>query len=459
MYGAVETNADGRPLLGPRRGTRRSIFQNVKPRQTVLKTVVVRRRWSKAENGGVDFHPTRKSFFYCMLSPRSIEWQAVAFKWFITAVICADLFGFIMSTDTDLNEGHLELFSRWEAVTSWIFLAEYVLRLVVVTDSIKYGSMGPIKGRLAYMRTSPALLDALATFPYFLENFTGYDLPTLTYLRSFRLLRILKTQGFSEAIRSVNRVLRYNSEILVCGIWIGMGFVLITAVMMYYLRPRDEDHPQFKSLPATLFLATMMLTGQGGPDGGPDGGLPWYTSSVVIVTGVFSIGMFAIPASMLTWGFEGEAERLAKLKLRKKLAAQNPETSINETEANDEWSYSSDDYSTDEEYLNTIAGFEDESDEEEEEAARKAFNVIDHDASGTISFKEFLKYTKRSSSKRQLPTHGEPIEESLRYPIPRSSAGESSAEQLARLEILEDKVDENCKKLDRILKILEEMKS
>lgn len=115
----------------------------------------------------------------------------------------------------------------------------------------------------------------------------------------------------------------------------------------------------------------------------------------------------------------------------------------------------SDDYSTDEEYLNTIAGFESDSDEEEE-AARKAFNVIDHDASGTISFKEFLKYTKRMSSERHEGT----IEESLRFPIPRRSTGESSsAEQLARLEILEDKVEENCKKLDAILNILKEMKS
>ena len=51
-----------------------------------------------------------------------------------------------------------------------------------------------------------------------------------------------------------------------------------------------------------------MLTGQGGPDGD----LPWYTKAVVILTGLFSIGMFAIPASMLTWGFEAEAERCAK---------------------------------------------------------------------------------------------------------------------------------------------------
>ncbi len=266
MYGATEAKGDSRPLLGQRRGTRKNIFQNVQQRQSnaILKTVVTRRkRWAKMENEGpAEIQSKRKSFFYSMLSPRSVEWQAVAFKWFMTAVIILDLFGFVMSTDSDLSEDHQKLFSTWEAITSWIFLAEYILRLIVVTESVKYKSMGPIRGRLAYLRTNPALIDTVATFPYFLENSTGYDLPTLTYVRSFRLLRILKTQGFSEATRSATRVFRYNSEILVVGVWIGMGFVLITAVLMYYLRPRDTDHSQFNSLPATLYLATMMLTGQ-----------------------------------------------------------------------------------------------------------------------------------------------------------------------------------------------------
>jgi len=126
-----------------------------------------------------------------------------------------------MSTDPDLDEKHEQLYKSWEAVDSWIFLTEYVLRLIVVTESAKYGSMGPIKGRIKYMTTFPALIDLAATLPYFLEQFSGYNLPTLTYLRSFRLLRILKTQGFSEAIRSVNRVFRYNSEIIFVGLWIG----------------------------------------------------------------------------------------------------------------------------------------------------------------------------------------------------------------------------------------------
>jgi len=45
---------------------------------------------------------------------------------------------------------------------------------------------------------------------------------------------------------------------------------------------------------------------------------------LVAVTAVFSVGVFAIPASMLAWGFEAEAERMlrerrARRKLRRRL--------------------------------------------------------------------------------------------------------------------------------------------
>ena len=55
---------------------------------------------------------------------------------------------------------------------------------------------------------------------------------------------------------------RYNSEILFVAVWIGVGLIFVTAVLMYYLRPRDEINPQFKSLSATIYLSTLMLTGQ-----------------------------------------------------------------------------------------------------------------------------------------------------------------------------------------------------
>lgn len=301
---AQATNASLKPSALPKQSV-----ATASTRRPVLKTIVSKRaiqtltaQQQQGHDSGDAVHSasaSNKSFVYTMLNPRSTAWQARIFKWFISAVIVVDLVGFVLSTEPSLSKDQQQFFTNWEAVTSYIFLSEYILRFLSVTESHKYGSMGPIMGRLRYCTTYSAIIDLVATAPYFLERFTGWDLPTLTYLRAFRLLRILKTESFSEASKSVYRVFKYNSEILYVALCIGIGMVLFTSVLMYYMRPKN--HEQFESLSATIYLATLMLTGQGGPDGQ----LPWYTSAVVLLTGVFSIGMFAIPASMLTWGFEG----------------------------------------------------------------------------------------------------------------------------------------------------------
>ena len=95
----------------------------------------------------------------------------------------------------------------------------------------------------------------------------------------------------------------------------------------------------------------------------------------------------------------------------------------------------SDDYSTDEEYLNTIAGFESDSDDEEEKA-KTLFRLADRDGSGNISMREFLEYSRTVSSNRE-------------------TMDESQAAK--RLDVLEKQVEENGKKLDRICEILERM--
>jgi hypothetical protein len=200
------------------------------------------------DEDGFALSRTKKSFVYTLLNPRSNKWQAAYFKWFITIVIIADLLSFVVSTEPDITKKQMQFFHIWEGVTSSIFLIEYITRLVVVTESKKYGSMGMFWGRLRYMVTFAAIVDALSTLPFFLELVTGLDLPTLTYLRSFRLLRILKTNGFSEATRSVGRVVYYNSQILYVALLIGIGLILITSVLMYYLRPRNPEDAGGKQL-------------------------------------------------------------------------------------------------------------------------------------------------------------------------------------------------------------------
>jgi hypothetical protein len=193
-------------------------------------------------------------------------------------------------------------------------------------------------------------------------------MPTLTYLRIFRLLRITRTNSYSKAMDAVVRVFYFNQEIMIVAGLLGLYLVLFTSIAMYYLRPRGddvkmvEDAADFESIGSTMVLSLLMLTGQGGPSGE----LPWYTQIVVLMTGMFSVAMFAIPASMLTWGFEAEAQRLG-VKARKKMMARqrgeeyNDYTSSSSSD-NDSVEGYGDISTSDEEYMNIIGGEESEED-------------------------------------------------------------------------------------------------
>lgn len=310
------------------------------------------------------------SFLYTLLNPHSRQLPAQVFKVFITLVILVDLILFVFSTDQVIFQRFQPIFYQAEAVTSGIFLVEYVCRLMVIPEKRSYRDVPAWKARLWYAVTWTALIDLVACLPFFLEFILGVDLPSLTALRFFRLFRILKTEGSVRAIDAVYRVVYYNREILYVAALICLLLVLFTATLLYYLRPKDRDNQydqsgdHFDSILSTLYLSTLMLTGQGGPEGA----MPWYTKLVVLMTSVFSVVMFAVPASMLTWGFEAEAARMAKRARRQQREMQQQQQrnhlssqsklSSSPAGAPDRCDSTSedDDNSTDEEYFNIIAG-------------------------------------------------------------------------------------------------------
>jgi hypothetical protein len=234
MYGTLEDTLEGeqQPMLAGQQSRRRrsqkqavfssqgqlperglARFASARP---VLREILEKPRRQEGEQRNLDLgnvansHQTPKSFVYTLLNPRSTAWQAVAFKRFITIVIVSDLVCFVISTEPDITEEQMKLFYKWEGITSTIFLIEYLACLLSETESKKYSALGPIRGQLQYATTYSALLDLFATLPFFLELISGWDLPTLTYLHSFRLLRILRTNGFAEATNVVYRVIYYN---------------------------------------------------------------------------------------------------------------------------------------------------------------------------------------------------------------------------------------------------------
>jgi hypothetical protein len=232
-----------------------------------------------------------KSYLYTLLNPRSRQWPAVCFKWLISVVIIVDFVVFIISTEPIYRQQgrNADLFQTAEGITSSVFLLEYLARLYTITESKKYGPHGSIIGRLYFMIQVPSLIDLLATLPFFLKLGTDWDLPTLTFLRAFRLLRILKTSGFVQATNAVWRVIYYNRQIMYMSIFVGLFMILTTSILMFYLRPRNHlKLDEFESMLSTMYLSTLILTGSSSVGDLPE--LPWYTKGVLLLTSAFSIG-------------------------------------------------------------------------------------------------------------------------------------------------------------------------
>jgi voltage-gated potassium channel len=327
----------------------------------------------------------QKTSLYKILNPKSHSAPARLFQTIISVIIILDSFIYILSTEPLLEQRFAHFFYIIEGITSTIFLMELLARLLVCTEKKCYSKYGPIKGRLIYLWSFQGFIDTFATLPFFVELIFGIDLPTLTYLRVFRLIRITRTRSYTKAIDAVGRVLYFNREILHVAALLGMYLVVVTSILLYYLRPRGvdvegvDDITAFESIASTMVLSILMLTGQGGPSGK----LPWYTQAIVLLTGIFSVAMFAIPASMLTWGFEAEAQRLGMKAKRRALAKRKGQVYMSDTSSSSSDSSSisclGDISTSDEEYMNIIGG--DNEEEKEEESLAQTQNRVHGSAS------------------------------------------------------------------------------
>ncbi len=261
----------------------------------------------------------KQSNLYRLLSGRSRRRSFVWFNRLLALLIVVNVVCFVLESIPALGSDtspYASYFYALEAFSSVVFLCEYVARVYTAPESrrnrIKRRHWSKNRARAQYMISFRAMIDLVSCLPFFVElPFSGeYALPTFTWLRMFRLFRILKSERSVRAFSSIYRVIWYNSEILGVALFIGFLLMMATSTFLWYLQPPQDSGDDFTSIPATFYLSILMLTGQGTPSGV----LPWYTKIIVMLTAVFSVPIFVIPSSMLTWGFEAEAERLMRRK-------------------------------------------------------------------------------------------------------------------------------------------------
>ena len=97
-----------------------------------------------------------------------------------------------------------------EATISIAFALDYCLRLLTANERRRYSHLGPLTSRLRWALSFEAVLDACSCFPFLLDATLlspgVRTIPSLAWLRIFRVALLFRTARWAAAVRTVGRV-------------------------------------------------------------------------------------------------------------------------------------------------------------------------------------------------------------------------------------------------------------
>ncbi len=206
------------------------------------------------------------------------------FDLILLVAILASLVAIMLESVPSLLSHHRQLFRYLEWFFTFIFTAEYVIRLMIVRRQRKYAlSFYGIIDLLAIIPTYLALI--LVGAQYFLV------------IRSFRLIRVfrvLKMVRFLGEAQMLSRALRASRIKITVFLVAVMCVIFISGTLMYVVEGPDNG---FTSIPVAVYWCIVTLTTVGYGDISPQTPLGQALASVIMILGY---GIIAVPTGIVT---------------------------------------------------------------------------------------------------------------------------------------------------------------
>ncbi|MBU1221670.1 ion transporter [Myxococcota bacterium] len=203
------------------------------------------------------------------------------FAFSIQILIIISLVSFSLETLPDLSSRSRFILDVIETVTVIIFTIEYLLRLWVAENKLKF------------IFSFYGIIDLLAILPFYIAK--GIDLRSIRIVRLFRLFRMFKVLRYSRAIHRISRAFKSIKEELILFI-VSTGFLLyLSSVGIYYFESGVQPK-QFKSIFHCLWWSVVTLTTVGYGDAFPiTTGGKIFTSIIAMI----GIGVVAVPTGLI----------------------------------------------------------------------------------------------------------------------------------------------------------------
>ncbi len=236
----------------------------------------------------------------------------------LVGLIVASVIAVILESMADVSVKYAEAFYWFEAFTVAVFSVEYFLRVWTCVENPQYvrHAGNALVVRLRFMGSFHAVIDLLAILPFYLIMFGLFGNADMRFLRTVRLLRVLKLTRYSPALNMLIATMAENGRNLAAAFSILLTVMLLAASGIYYFE-RDAQPEDFGSIPAAMWWAFATLTTVGYGDVTPiTVGGKVFGACITVV----GLGMVALPTGILASGF---AEQLRQRSDRFKASAES----------------------------------------------------------------------------------------------------------------------------------------
>ena len=237
-----------------------------------------------------------KETIYRMIEPGE-EGNTLAdwYDYFMIIVITLSLIPLLFKTQTGI-------LNALDVGTAIIFAADYALRWM--TADLKLG-MGKLRSFIRYPFTLMAIIDLISLMPVLSLINPAFKLFRFTRLiRALRVLRVLRAFRYSRNIRIIINVFRRRKEAFLMVLILTVGYIFITAAILFQIEPRTFDN-----FFDAIYWAVILLTTVGYGD---VVAVTVLGKVITIVSALMGIAVVALPAGLIVAGYLEELEHEKK---------------------------------------------------------------------------------------------------------------------------------------------------
>lgn len=185
-----------------------------------------------------------------------------------------------------------------ERISVVIFICDYILRWF--TADYKLGKKSV--SFLLYPITPMAIIDIVSILPSLTILNQGFRLLRIFRLfRTFKVFRAFKFIRYSKSISLIIKVFKNQSRILSTVGILALGYVLVSALVIFNVEPES-----FNTFFDAVYWATVSLTTMGYGDIYP---VTTIGRVVTMLSSVFGIAIIALPSGIITAGFMEELDK------------------------------------------------------------------------------------------------------------------------------------------------------